>query len=82
MAHECPVCGLTCRCGGDIGDCCFGETEDLVCTHCPEDRDADGPEDEDDARRIERLQQDGHSYGCAVGQVLGGLGDMPLNSDW
>lgn len=24
MAHECPDCGLTCHCHGDIDDICFG----------------------------------------------------------
>lgn len=35
MAHECPECGLTCYCGGDIDDCCFhGTEEEMYCSHC------------------------------------------------
>lgn len=38
MAHECPECYKTCRCGGDIDDCeFFGTYEHRHCTHCPED---------------------------------------------
>lgn len=38
MAHECPDCGQTCYCNGDIDDCCFNFEEDVInCTHCPED---------------------------------------------
>ena len=34
MAHECPECGQTCYCNGDIGDCCFNFEEDAIrCTH-------------------------------------------------
>lgn len=25
MAHECPECGMTCYCNGDIDDCDYGE---------------------------------------------------------
>ena len=34
MAHECPECGQTCYCNGDIDDCCFN-FEDAVmrCDH-------------------------------------------------
>jgi hypothetical protein len=32
MAHECPECGQTCHCGGDIDDCLFTGTEEE--THC------------------------------------------------
>jgi hypothetical protein len=45
MAHECPTCGCTCHCNGDIDDCCFSFAEDVnKCTCCP---DPDG-DDEDD----------------------------------
>ena len=34
MAHECPECGQTCYCNGDIGDCCFNLEEDFIfCDH-------------------------------------------------
>ena len=42
MAHECPECGQTCYCNGDIGDCCFNLEEYVIlCTHC------EGVEDEE-----------------------------------
>lgn len=35
MSHECPDCGHTCFCGGDIDDCCFNFEYDVNnCTHC------------------------------------------------
>lgn len=35
MAHECPDCGQTCYCNGDIDDCCFNFPEEVEkCTHC------------------------------------------------
>lgn len=38
MAHECPICGLSCHCGGDIDDLCFFDSKYAVhCTHCPDD---------------------------------------------
>lgn len=34
MAHECPECGQTCYCGGDVDDCEFHDTpEEGHCTH-------------------------------------------------
>lgn len=34
MAHECPDCGMVCRCGGDIDDCILNSEEDVVkCNH-------------------------------------------------
>ncbi len=34
MAHECPECGQTCYCNGDIDDCCNNFPEDtLKCNH-------------------------------------------------
>ena len=49
MAHECPDCGCTCHCDGDIDDCEFeGTPEQMACTHCVEgdcigDADGDDP---------------------------------------
>jgi hypothetical protein len=35
MAHECPDCGQTCYCGGDIDDCCLNsEHYYMNCSHC------------------------------------------------
>lgn len=40
MAHECPNCGMTCHCGGDIDDICFhGTPEEFGCSHCEGDDD-------------------------------------------
>jgi hypothetical protein len=37
MSHECPDCGQTCYCGGDIDDCEFDDPLTVdACTHCPE----------------------------------------------
>ncbi len=34
MAHECPTCGMTCYCNGDIDDCCFNFEEYVnKCVH-------------------------------------------------
>ena len=34
MAHECPECGQTCHCNGDIDDCCNNFEEDVInCQH-------------------------------------------------
>lgn len=34
MAHECPDCGATCYCGGDIDDCCLNIEDDVrACQH-------------------------------------------------
>ena len=34
MAHECPECGQTCYCNGDIDDCCNNFEEDVInCKH-------------------------------------------------
>lgn len=42
MAHECPDCGQTCYCHGDIDDCIFdNSSEQNVCDHCPDDEDDD-----------------------------------------
>ena len=45
MAHECPECGQTCYCGGDIDDCCFNFEEDVMrCDHykqCEQEDDDD-----------------------------------------
>lgn len=35
MAHECPTCGQTCYCNGDIDDCCFADRKaEANCVHC------------------------------------------------
>lgn len=46
MAHECPDCGQTCYCHGDIDDCVFDNSdEQAVCDHCPfDDEDNDTKE--------------------------------------
>ena len=50
MAHECPECGQTCYCGGDIGDCCFNlEKGVLNCTHWKECEKANVHEDYDES---------------------------------
>jgi len=45
MAHECPECGQTCYCNGDIDDCCFNFEEDVMrCDHykhCEQEDDED-----------------------------------------
>ena len=51
MAHTCPDCGLTCYCGGDIDDICFGDDceEADRCTHyeqCQDRGDFDYEDDE------------------------------------
>ena len=49
MAHPCPVCGLTCHCGGDIDDCCFEGTRfELLCKHCDDDKEEEPHEDDRD----------------------------------
>jgi hypothetical protein len=48
MAHECPECGMTCYCNGDIDDCCFDLPEDIVrCTHYKKCEPEDGEENFD-----------------------------------
>jgi len=38
MAHECPECGYTCHCGGDIDDVCWGEEVACICCNeCDEE---------------------------------------------
>lgn len=45
MAHECPDCGQTCYCHGDIDDCLFDNSEEqAVCDHCPFEGDEDEPD--------------------------------------
>jgi hypothetical protein len=73
MAHECPECGQTCYCGGDVDDCEFHDTyEELHCTHCP----IDGLPDEDE---LEPLDQPVSSFGIDmqkyVKQLCGFHGD-------
>jgi hypothetical protein len=46
MAHECPDCGQTCFCNGDIDDCENNFEEDVInCTHCLLGKEDDEPED-------------------------------------
>lgn len=37
MAHECPECGHTCHCGGDIDDLTLPLEAGTVCTCCAEE---------------------------------------------
>jgi Zn-finger nucleic acid-binding protein len=38
MAHECPECGFTCYCNGDIDDLVLEpEVGEPCCIHCPDD---------------------------------------------
>jgi hypothetical protein len=40
MSHECPDCGQTCYCNGDIDDCDFGDVKAQIhCKHCQVDQD-------------------------------------------
>lgn len=42
MAHECPACGKTCYCNGDIDDCFLdGSEEEEDCVCCDENPDED-----------------------------------------
>lgn len=53
MAHECPVCGQWCHCGGDIDDCGNNFPLDQAnCTHCPD------PWDDDLERRDEYMDDE------------------------
>ena len=39
MAHECPECGITCHCGGDVDDLVLNEGQYRdMCRHCPLDQ--------------------------------------------
>jgi len=34
MSHECPECGQTCYCNGDVDDCCFNLPRyQMKCVH-------------------------------------------------
>ena len=34
MAHECPECGVVCRCNGDIDDCVLNFEDNVIrCNH-------------------------------------------------
>ena len=49
MAHTCPVCGVTCYCGGDIDDICLDIEEDILgCNHCNEYEEPEDFEDYDE----------------------------------
>lgn len=53
MAHECPECGQTCYCHGDIDDCLFdSEYHYIHCDHCP----IDGAEPDDEDYEFEEAQ--------------------------
>ena len=40
MAHECPDCGYTCHCNGDIDDLLLNDEDDIIhCDHCLDDID-------------------------------------------
>jgi len=42
MSHECPDCGSTCFCNGDIDDCCLNEEATVNgCTHCHDENGTD-----------------------------------------
>lgn len=45
MSHECPDCGQTCYCNGDIDDCCFNHPKyAMACKHwkqCEQEDDED-----------------------------------------
>lgn len=49
MAHECPECGLSCHCGGDIDDMLLNNDRYVHgCSHCwNEDEPYDLTDDED-----------------------------------
>jgi hypothetical protein len=47
MAHECPDCGLSCHCNGDIDDCLLNDEEDVIaCRHCPPERELEDEYDD------------------------------------
>ncbi len=49
MAHECPACGITCHCNGDIDDLCLNFPENVEkCNHwkeCNPEQDCDAEQD-------------------------------------
>lgn len=54
MAHECPDCGQTCYCHGDIDDCIFDNSEEqAVCDHCPLDDDGEPTNEEKEEYRAD-----------------------------
>lgn len=86
MAHECPDCGVTCHCGGDIDDINFGEGE--ACEHCFDrlygEKDEEY-EEEDDFTPCNRC--DGHDacrdFGCAIDLGIGKMvRNEPTGNDW
>lgn len=53
MAHECPECGILCRCGGDVDDLLLNQEGHIaLCAHCPldgvHDEPYERPEEEDE----------------------------------
>ncbi len=46
MSHECPDCGVTCYCNGDVDDCCFNTPMEVYrCKHCPPEQFDDDEEE-------------------------------------
>ena len=51
MSHECPECGQTCYCNGDIDDCCLNLPMDInKCKHCQICESKDDEEEDFDLR--------------------------------
>ncbi len=46
MAHECPECGYTCHCNGDIDDICWADSKQSAACVCCQ---FDNFEDDDDS---------------------------------
>lgn len=48
MAHECPDCGYTCYCNGDIDDILLNDEDACAhCRHCEDLEDEDIYDEED-----------------------------------
>ena len=58
MAHECPACGQTCYCGGDLDDCEFDILPPDGCGHCVEEEWGDEDEGEYEGLPVRRLRED------------------------
>lgn len=57
MAHNCPVCGCKCTCGGDIDDIIFPDTRDEASCTCCDDQDFYCDDDADAEIENEYLQE-------------------------
>lgn len=74
MAHECPECGCTCHCHGDIDDICFGIPEHY-CKCCEEKEDKELHDDyeeemqERDEQRMRECKCGGYQTG-ADGKII------------